>query len=317
MSAYVNELSYCLGDLAYTVEESDSAGRLISPVDALRDSGFRSHRICSDQKSAYDLAKECASKFKVALNDVGAIIYATCLPLNGNCGSMERFTETRDVKYLMDYPGSHLQSDLGMDKAMVIGINQQACTSMLGSFRIAKMLLADDESIESVLCISADRFPQGACYEQSFNLISDGAAAAVISREAKGFKILSCHGITNGGLASANDEEAAGTYFVYSHRLVMEALAKAGVTLSQIAWIVPQNMNIKAWQILSRLLKFDETKIYAPSRPELGHVISGDNIINLDRLGKDKDKELKSGDLILLIMAGYGMNWQCTLLEKC
>lgn len=314
-AAYINELSYSLGDLNYSLEESSEQGRLLSSIQALKDSGFRNHRICSMEKSAYDLAHECVGKLQQNLSEIGAILYATCLPYNANMGSVEKFHETRDVKHLMDYPGSHLQSDFGMDKATVFGINQQACTSLLGSLRFAKMLLSDDETIDSVLCLTADRFPHGACYEQSYNLISDGAAAAIVSREANGFKIIAAHGITNGGLAQANDEEAAGTYFVYSHRLIQETLSKAKLTLDQITWIVPQNMNIKAWQILSRLLRFSEEKIYAPSRPEVGHVISGDNIINLDRLAKDN--VLKSGDLILLIMAGYGMNWQCTIVEKC
>lgn len=315
MAAYINTLSYSLGDLHFTIEESAQAGRLLSSVPALKDSGFSKHRICSPKKSTYDLAHECVGQLKDELPSVGAILYATCLPLNANLGCFDKFQETRDVKYLMDYPGSHLQSDFGMDKACVFGINQQACTSLLGSLRFAKMLLADDDSIESVLCLTSDRFPPGACYEQSYNLISDGAAAAIVSRKASGFKIIAGHGITNGGLAQANDEEAAGTYFVYTHRLILETLAKAKLTLEQIKWVVPQNMNIKAWQILSRLLKISEEKIYAPSRPEVGHVISGDNIINLDRL--EKENVLKEGDLILLVMAGYGMNWQCTIVEKC
>lgn len=315
MPAYINELSYSLGDQSFSLEQSAEAGRLFSSAQALKESGFQNHRICSPNKSAYDLAKECVGTLKSELPKVGAILYATCLPLNANIGSHEKFKESRDVKYLMDYPGSHLQSDYGMDNATVFGINQQACTSLLGSLRFAKMLLVDDDSINSVLCLTADRFPEGACYEQSYNLISDGAAAAIVSREASGFKILMGHGITNGGLAQANDEEAAGTYFVYSHRLIQETLAKAGLTLDQIAWIVPQNMNIKAWQILSRLLRFGDEKIFAPSRPDVGHVISGDNIINLDKL--EKENVLKAGDKILLIMAGYGMNWQCTILEKC
>lgn len=315
MNAFINHLAYALGDLQFSVEESAKAGRLLSSVEALTESGFSRHKICSPELRSYDLAKACTEQLKSHLSNVGAIVYATCLPLNANCGDSAKFKSSRDVKYLMDYPASHLQSDFNLDKAAVFGINQQACTSMLGSIRFAKMLLADDADIESVLCISADRFPEGACYEQSYNLISDGSAAALVSRQAQGFRIVCCHGITNGGLAQANDEEAAGTYFVYSHKLIQETLAKAKLSLDAISWIVPQNMNIKAWQILSRLLKVTEEKIFAVSRPEVGHVISGDNIINLDRL--DKEKRLEKGELILLIMAGYGMNWQCTILEKC
>ena len=315
MDAFIGELSYYLGDRSFSVDESAEAGRLISSAQALKDSGFDRHCICTDNQSAYDLARECVSHFQPELQKAGAIVYSTCLPLNSNCGDEQKFRESRDVKYLMDFPASHLQSEFGMDRAFVLGITQQACTGMLGTFRMAKMLLADDSEIESVLCISADRFPNHALYEQSYNLISDGAAATVVSRHEGKFRIVACHAITNGGLAQASDEEAAATYFVYSNRVIKETLAKAKLSLEEIDWIVPQNMNIKAWQILSRLLKFSEEKTFAGSRTEVGHVISADNIINLDLLSKGGG--IKSGQYIMLVMAGYGMNWQCVILEVC
>lgn len=315
MEAYIGSLSYYLGDRSFSLDESAAAGRLISSPDALKESGFDRHCICTDNQSAYDLARECANKLKPQLESVGAILYSTCLPANGNCGSEEKYRQTRDVKYLMDFPGSHLQSEFGMERAFVLGINQQACTGMLGTLRMAKMLLAEDPEIESVLCITADRFPYAALYEQAYNLISDGAAAALVSREPGKFRIVACHGITNGGLAQASDEETAATYFVYSNRVIKETLAKAKLSLDDIDWIVPQNMNKKAWQILARLLKFDESKTFAGSRPEVGHVISADNMINLDLLSKGGGVE--PGQYLMLIMAGYGMNWQCVILESC
>ncbi len=315
MDAYISSLSYCLGDRSFTLAESASAGRLYSSVQALSDSGFARHCICADNQSAYQLAADCATQLRDELEAVGAIVYSTCLPQNGNLGDEQLYRETGDVKYLMDFPASHLQSEFSMDRAFVLGINQQACTGMLGSLRIARMLLWEDPEIESVLCITADRFPHGAFYEQAYNLISDGAAAAIVSRHQGKFKIIACHGITNGGLAQASDEEAAGTYFVYCNRVIKETLAKAKLALEEIDWIVPQNMNNKAWQILARLLKFDEEKAFAGSRAELGHVISGDNIINLDLLSKGGG--IKPGQRILMIMAGYGMNWQAVILEAC
>jgi len=81
-----------------------------------------------------------------------------------------------------------------------------------------------------------------------------------------------------------------------------------------LAWIVPQNMNVKAWQILARLLRFAPERIYFDPLPEVAHVISGDNVINLKAL--DASGRLERGDRILLVMAGYGLNWQCVLVEK-
>lgn len=314
MDAYLGSLSYSLGEQSFSLEESAEAGRLTSPLQALKDSGFEKHRICADNQTAYDLAKDCASRLP-GLEKVGAIVYSTCLPLNGNCGDAQMFEQTRDVKYLMDFPASHLQSEFNMNDAFVLGVNQQACTGMLGALRLARMLLAEDESIPSVLCITADRFPNGAKYEQAYNLISDGAAATVVSREKGRYRIVACHGITNGGLSQASDEEAAGTYFVYCNRVISETLKKAKLELSDISWIVPQNMNSKAWQILARLLKFDEGKAYAASRAEFGHVISADNMINLSLL--TESGAVKAGQFLMLIMAGYGMNWQSVILEAC
>jgi 3-oxoacyl-[acyl-carrier-protein] synthase-3 len=83
--------------------------------------------------------------------------------------------------------------------------------------------------------------------------------------------------------------------------------------MQDIRWVVPQNTNRKAWQILSRLLGLEPSQAYFPSMATTGHVISADNIINLAAL--QASGELKSGEKILTFMAGYGSNWQCALLE--
>ena len=168
--------------------------------------------------------------------------------------------------------------------------------------------------IFDVKCITADRFPPDALYEQSYNLISDGGAAVIVSRLERGFRVLGCHQITNGALGQASDDEAVGIYFNYTHRLVQESLAKVDAKISDIDWIIAQNMNVKAWQILARLLPFESERVFFDSLPEVGHVISGDNVINLKLL--DDGNAIRPGDKLLMLMAGYGMNWQSVLLEK-
>ncbi|MBX9686885.1 MAG: hypothetical protein K2X27_09300, partial [Candidatus Obscuribacterales bacterium] len=268
MDAFLGEISFSLGERSFSLEESNRAGRLLSSVQALREAGFNRHCIAGETQSSYDLAKLCVQKLNCDLSKIGAIVYSTCLPQNANMGDTELFHSSRDVKHLMDFPGSHLQSEFGMEKAFVMGISQQACTGLLAALNLGKLLLADDPYIDSILCLTADRFPQGAIYEQAYNLISDGAAAAIVSRNPAQYKIRAWHAITNGGLAQAGDEEAAGTYFVYCNRLIRETLNKAGLSMEQISWIVPQNRNMKAWQILTRLLKFDDARTFAGSRPE-------------------------------------------------
>lgn len=311
---YVHHFALSLGSLEYSLEESVAAGRTHSGAQALSEAGFRRHRIARAEQTAYDLARAAVTPIAEAATDAGAIIYATCLPLNANIGSPAQFHTTRDVKHLMDFPVSHLQADFGLDHAAAIGLGQQACTSMLGSIRIARALLRDEPELGRILCVSADRFPQGAEYEQAYNLISDGAAACVVSLVPRGYRVVACHQLTNGALAQATDDETVGTYFSYTARLLRETLAKAGLAPGQIDWVVPQNTHVKAWTILARLLGLPEERVFFRTIGEIGHVISADNVANLIAL--ERDVAVSPGARLLLPMAGFGLNWQAVILEK-
>jgi 3-oxoacyl-[acyl-carrier-protein] synthase-3 len=163
-----------------------------------------------------------------------------------------------------------------------------------------------------VLCVTADRFPPGAWYEQAYNLISDGAAACVVGREPAPFALVTVHQITNGGLGRAGDDEAVGTWFAYTHRLVRESLARAGIGPADLDWVVVQNTHEAAWLVLARLLGIDHARVWCPSRSDLGHVISADAMVNLAALLASG--QVRPGQRIALVMAGFGLNWQCAVL---
>lgn len=313
MDIFVNHFAYKLGSETITVEDSHLSGRLLAAVDDFKEAGFAKHRMALKNENSYDLAKAAVEQIRGHLLETTSIIYATCLPVNGNIGAQKDFETSRDVKYLMDYPASHLQADFALEDASVIGLNQQACTSMLGSLRLAKALLMAEGEMKQILCVTADRFPEGAIYEQAYNLISDGAACCVVSRKREGFKILATHAITNGALAQATDNETVGCYFSYTHRLLTEIMEKAGVNFEELNWVVPQNTNVNAWAVLSQILGIGREKVFFESIKDVGHIISSDNVVNLCEL--QKTGKIKSGDKLLLLMAGFGLNWQAVLLE--
>jgi 3-oxoacyl-[acyl-carrier-protein] synthase-3 len=312
---FVHDLGYALGEQVATVEESVAAGRTLSGTKILRDAGFERHHICGNGTDPYDLARRTVEDIgEAALAGTSAVVYATCLTANGNLGRWSDFERSRDVKHLMNFPVSHLQTDFKLDNAIAVGLNQQACTSMLGSLRIARGFLETEPDFERILCITADRFPSGAIYEQAYNLISDGGAGWMVSREPRGYRLVASHQITNGAAVQADDDETVGMYFNYSHRLITETLARAALTIDDVAWIVPQNMNRRAWQILARLLGLDLERVYFDPLPAVAHVISGDPVINLKHL--EESGKIAPGDHLLLVMAGYGLNWQSAILEK-
>jgi 3-oxoacyl-[acyl-carrier-protein] synthase III len=77
---------------------------------------------------------------------------------------------------------------------------------------------------------------------------------------------------------------------------------------------VPQNFNSKAWEILSRLLGFDMARVILDSLPVCGHMISGDNLLNLRELLNSG--RIEKGQKLLTFMAGYGSNWQTLILQR-
>lgn len=314
-AVYVSSFTYALGERKAHVTESAQAGRLVSAPADLEGAGFGWHHLCEPGTNAYDLARSATETLRErdGLEQIDAIIYSTCLPGNGNVGDEQEWRRTRDVKYVMDFPASRLQAEFDLGEAVVIGLNQQACTAMLGSLRLAGAMLATEPQWRRILCVTADRFPEGAIYEQAYNLISDGAAACVVGREPAGLRLLASHQITNGALGQASDDETVGTYFSFTHRLVRETLAKVGMTGADLDWVVSQNTNDKAWLILARLLGVDPARVWAPSMRDVGHVISADNVVNLAALLESG--KLEPGHRIALVMAGFGLNWQCVILE--
>ena len=310
---YVDHLTFALGGLMRSVEEAETLGTLSSSATALRESGFRKHHVAAPGESAYDLAKAALLPIREHFKDTGAIIYATCLPTSTSLGDVDAFRASRDVKCLMDFPASHLQADFGLNNAVPFGLHQQACTGMLGSLGVARSFLLSDPALRQVLCITADRFPENALYEQSYNLVTDGAAGCLVGTAPGPFRLLGWYGITNGALARASDDEVVGSFFSYMHQVIQEALSKTGLTVKDLAWIVPQNMNVAGWQVLGRLLGVDSDRIVFPSLPEVGHMVSGDNIVNLKML--HEAGTFRGGDKIALATAGYGLHWHCVILE--
>ncbi|GAA2374761.1 3-oxoacyl-[acyl-carrier-protein] synthase 3 [Catellatospora methionotrophica] len=306
---YIGSFAHALGARRRHLRESAAAGLLQSAPEDLEAAGFRWHHVCEPGGTAYELAHAAVAEIAAGggLTDIDAIVYATCLPGETGAGPV------RDVKDLMDFPAGRLQAEFGLSRAIVVGLHQQACTGAIGALRLAGALLTTEPAWRRVLCVTADRFPEGAWYEQAYNLISDGAAACVVGRDPDVCRLLTVHQITNGGLGRAGDDETVGTYFAYTHRLVREAAARAGLTPADLDWVVTQNTHEKAWQILARLLDVDHARIWAPTLADVGHVISADAFVNLSALLGSG--QARPGQRIALPMAGFGLNWQCAVLE--
>jgi len=310
---YLHDISGALGSIRATIEESAQQGRFFSDLKVLIGAGFRNHHLSAAGESAYDLGLAAVRGLTFETSRVTTLIYASCLPVNENLGDTAAFAKDGDVKHHLDFPASRLQAELDL-RADVIGVSQQACTGTLGAIRIASSLLRSEVGQDQILCVSADRFPPGASYEQAYSVISDGAVAFMLSKESRGFRVLASRAITVGALSSASDDETVGSFFPYMHRITTEALSQIGCEVGRVDWIVPQNMNEKAWLILARSLNVPTDRVAMSTVAQYGHVISSDCLLNLKAL--DESGDLRPGQTVVVPMAGYGLNWQCVVLQK-
>jgi 3-oxoacyl-[acyl-carrier-protein] synthase III len=81
----------------------------------------------------------------------------------------------------------------------------------------------------------------------------------------------------------------------------------------EIAWVIPQNVSRRSWEILFELLELRSARLIADNIAPVGHVIAADNFINLaDATSKQL---LRTGDRLLLFNFGFGANWSCMVLE--
>jgi len=311
---YLNRFALALGEGECSVRTSWEAGRTRTDVETFESSGFFRHRMAAEGTTSYDLAYRAVQGLDEIPRDATTLVYATALPLNANMGDPGDFEQSRDIKDLSDFPASRLQAEFDLDRASVVGLTQQACTAMLGAIRLARALLLAEPRQESILCVTADRFPAGALYEQAYSLVSDGASACVVSRFPAGYRILACHAITIGALAHASEDEMAGSHFSFSHRIITETLELAGLSIRELDWIVPQNTTPRVWQILARALGFPLDRVVRETVADVGHVISSDNLVNLAAL--EASGRVRPGERLLLFMASFGMNWQGLVLEK-
>ena len=312
-AVYVSHFGYALGDQAFTVEQTGADGLLVSEASALRRAGFEQHYRAAPGTGSLELARRAVSPIEAMARRANALLYATALPGNGSAGGEAEFRATRDVRHLMRFPAGLLQAELGLHDALVMGLSQQGCTSLHGAIWLARRLLCADLSLDPILCVTADRIPEGALYEAAHNLVSDAAACCIVSRQPGGFRLLAERGLTNGALIAASDEETVGSFFSYMVRIINETLHEAQLGIGDIHWIIPQNTHHVAWRILCSLLGYDNERVLFPTLAKVGHAHSADCIINLDAVLAQG--RLQPGERILVPMAGFGLTWQCLLLE--
>ena len=315
MSAYLPEETASL-------EQLQARGMLSGSPQTLRSFGFERVHLAGD-RSNLDMAvcasERLLSETGIDRDEIGLVLYATALGSSATmwdgAKSPNAVLQLDDVADLFKYPASRLQSELDLPDASVIGVNQLGCASIFAALRVARAMIHAEDDLDTVLCVSADKFPAGHPRDLIYNVVSDGASAALVRRGAQRNRILECAQVTKGALwdSGSLENEIVAAYFPTAKSLIERTLAKAGLTIDDIALVIPHNVSTRSWEILGKLIGCPADRIYTRNIRCAGHTIASDNLLNL-RTASDEGM-IGKGDKVLMFTFGYGLNWSCMILE--
>ena len=315
-------ISYALPAGARSVRELAAAGALESKPEMLERFGFQTVSVADDDETPYALGLSAAQALlrdhDIDPSSVDALIYG------GAPGALAFVASRRApdaVRALCDarrfhYPATRLQSDLGLVHATVIGIDQLACTSLFGAVRIARALCVT-EGLRRVLCVCSEFYPSQAGREAITNCTSDAACVLLVERDATRNHVVGAASVTKGffwdGSASAMRDEVIASYFPTAVHVIHEVLRDAGWSADDVTWVMPHNVSATSWEILFRLSRLPNARLWDDNIARIGHTLAGDNFINL-RDATDR-ADVRAGDKVVLFSYGYGAHWTALAVE--
>ena len=319
MPTRIAAIEYALPEQTRTVRELAAAGLLQSDPAVLESFGFDRIHV-AERESPYELALSATRRLLdtngVPPAAIGALVYGgaqgatsfECSPAASSIGNAQRTTAR------FQYPASRLQHELELDHAVVLGVDQLACTAMFGAIRVARALCVA-EQLDYVLCVCADFYPADAGREAIWNCTSDAAVAVLVARESGSMQVAASAHVTKGYYwhGDVRRDEMIAAYFPTARHVIEQTLVRAAWGASDVSWIVPHNVSRRSWDVLQPLVGLQQARLWDRNIARIGHTLAGDNFINLADAVAGGD--IERGQRVILFSYGYGAHWTALALE--
>ena len=315
--------SVIIGTGSYLPEKiltNDDLSRMVETNDAwIRErTGIERRHIAADGEATSDMATHAARHALKAAGvlpaDIDGIVVATSTP-----------------DTTMPSVATKVQAALGIERGAAVDV-AAACTGFIYALSVAhgwimsgvarRVIVIGAETMSRII----DWSDRGTCI-----LFGDGAGAVVLeAQEAtdRGIKALSLEAAgqfgpllgTNGGTATT---KTAGHLFmegqeVFRHGVekmsgvATATVAKAGMTLADVDWVVPHQANARMIRMIARTLRVPESKCIVTVDK---HANTSAATIPLALDVAARDGRLKKGDLVAMPALGAGLTWGCCVIS--
>lgn len=317
VGAYVPQRILSNADLERMVETSDDW--------ITTRTGIRERRLAAENEATSDMAVEAAkramAKAGVTADQIDLIIVATITP-------DRLFPSTACI----------VQDRIGAVRAAAFDL-EAACSGFVYALEVGSQFVAS-HTYNTVLIIGAEKMSAFVDWtdRNTCVLFGDGAGAAVLQhRPGSHGLLMTCLGsdggksellqVPGGGSAcpATVDSVSKKLHFLRMDgketfknavnamvSAAQEVLGRCGVTVDQLACIIPHQANQRIMSAVADRLNAREDQLYV-NVDRYGNTSAASVAIALDEaLSQGR---IKSGDLVLLVVFGAGLTWGAALIE--
>src|SRR5438132_2347257 len=287
--------------------------------------GIKERRIAAKDENTSDMAAKAALKAmeqaKISPKDINLILVATATP-----------------DMLFPATACFVQKKIGATSAACLDISA-ACAGFLFGLEIAQQFITS-HTCETVLVIGAEKLTSITNWtdRNTCVLFGDGAGAAVLQHRGGAHGVISTHMGSDGQFADILFMPGGGCHTpitrenvdknlqtihmsgkdVYKQAITammaasQNVLDQAGLTIEDIACIIPHQANVRIIEAIADRLKIPLDRFFV-NLDRYGNTSAAAVAIALDEA--NRTGRIKKGDYVLLVVFGGGLTWASTIIE--
>lgn len=216
---------------------------------------------------------------------------------------------------------SALAARLGLHRANAFALTQQNCAGGLAALDLCgELLAAEGEQDALALVVTGEKaFSPLAQLIENTTIMGDASAACLVGLSGAGDRVLAYSARTDGRYADGirldpvRLKEFGAGYAARLADTVRSTLAEAGLTLADVALIVPHNVNVSSWKAVIELLGTDPGTVFLDNVAEYSHCFCSDPFLNYSHL-RDRGR-LEPGGHYLFTAVGLGATYAAMVLR--
>ncbi|HEY6798049.1 MAG TPA: 3-oxoacyl-[acyl-carrier-protein] synthase III C-terminal domain-containing protein [Kineosporiaceae bacterium] len=244
--------------------------------------------------------------------------------LRGREHQVRYLIRARTVRFPSPYPRSPLDDvrrALGLRQAQAFAVTEHACASGLLAVDLAGTLLDTDPLPDALalVLLGEKAFSKPAQLMPGVAVMGEAASAVLVSAEGAGDRVMSFTTRTvplpNTGPCLNSDQYAmfGDIYPPALADVVKSAVASAGITLDDLALILPHNVNALSWVKTVKRLGLPLERVFLDNLPRMGHCFTADPFLNYRTV--TESRLMRPGDYYAMTSVGLGATFSAMVLQ--